>query len=106
MTVARSLLSASLAASLLVAPAAFAEDKAPADHAQAEQTAESKAAEELVTKYLNAVKAKKWADAKKLVHPKTIAAIAERKKRLGREDHPMSPQTFEKTDSYLKEFKI
>lgn len=67
---------------------------------------EADAAKDLVTKYLTAVKAKKWADAKKMVHPLTIAAIAERKKRLGKEDHPMSPQAFEKTEFYLKDFKV
>jgi hypothetical protein len=64
------------------------------------------AAKELVTKYLNAVKAKKWAEAKKLVHPETLKSIAERKKRLGKEDHPMAPQTYEKTEFYLKDFKV
>lgn len=67
---------------------------------------EADAAKDLVTKYLTAVKAKKWADAKKMVHPQTIVAIAERKKRLGKEDHPMSPQAFEKTEFYLKDFKL
>ena len=67
---------------------------------------DAKVATDLVQKYLQAVKAKKWVEAKKLVHPKTLDAIAERKKRLGREDHPMAPQTYEKTDYYLKDFKI
>lgn len=57
-------------------------------------------------KYLGAVKAKKWAEAKKSLHPQTLAAIAERKKRLGREDHPMAPWTYEKSESYLKDFRI
>jgi hypothetical protein len=60
----------------------------------------------LVTRYLTLVKAKKWAEAKKLVHPKTLDAIAERKKRLGKDDHPMAPQGYEKTDSYLTGFKV
>ena len=64
------------------------------------------AAKDLVTKYLTDVKAKKWADATKLLHPLTVKAIAERKKRLGKEDHPMAPQAYEKTEFYLKEFKI
>jgi hypothetical protein len=88
-----------LTAALLAPLAARAAD-APAE------SAEVKAAKDLVTKYLTAVKAKKWPDAKKLTHPKTIEAIAERKKRLGKEDHPMAPWAMEKTDSYLKEFKL
>jgi hypothetical protein len=64
------------------------------------------AAKDLVSKYLTQVKAKKWADAKKMVHPDTIKAIAERKKRLGKEDHPMSPQAYEKNEFYLKDFKV
>lgn len=67
---------------------------------------EAKDAKVLLTKYLTAVKAKKWADAKKLLHPKTIDAIAERKKRMGKEDHPMAPWFHEKADYYLKEFKV
>jgi len=67
---------------------------------------EAKAAKELLTKYLTAVKAKKWADAKKMLHPKTIEAIAERKKRMGKEDHPMAPWYHEKTDYLMKEFKV
>lgn len=67
---------------------------------------EAKEAKELLTKYLTAVKAKKWADAKKFLHPKTIEAIAERKKRMGKEDHPMAPWFHEKADYYLKEFKV
>ena len=69
-------------------------------------TPEAKAAKDLVQKYLTAVKTKKWADAKKFIHPQTIDAIAERKKRLGKEDHPMAPWAYEKTDHYLKEFKV
>jgi hypothetical protein len=67
---------------------------------------EAQAAQDLVTRYLTAVKGKKWADAKKLIHPKTVMSIAERKKRLGKEDHPMAPWALEKTDSYLTQFKV
>lgn len=70
------------------------------------ETPEAKAAKDLVTKYLTAVKARKWADAKKLIHPQTIAAIADRKKRLGKEDHPMAPWAAEKTEYWMKDFKI
>jgi hypothetical protein len=84
--------------------------EAPAEEAVpkgAEATGpEADAAKDLVSKYLAAVKAKKWADAKKMVHPDTIKAIAERKKRLGKEDHPMSPQAYEKAEFYLKDFKV
>ncbi len=67
---------------------------------------EAAAAKELVQKYLTVVKAKKWPDAKKLLHPKTLESIAERKKRLGREDHPMAPWYHEKVDYFLKEFRL
>lgn len=67
---------------------------------------EAKAAKDLVQKYLTAVKAKKWADAKKFIHPQTMVSIADRKKRLGKEDHPMAPWAFEKTEFWMKEFKI
>ncbi len=80
---------------------------APAAAAAVESDSpEAKAAKDLVQKYLTAVKAKKWADAKKLLHPQTIAAIAERKKRLGKEDHPMAPWFHEKVDYWMKDFKL
>ncbi len=74
--------------------------------AAAAESADEKAAKDLVTQYLTAVKAKKWAEAKKFLHPKTIEAIAERKKRLGKEDHPLAPWYHEKVDAWLKEFKV
>ncbi|MDP3232611.1 MAG: hypothetical protein Q8S33_21890 [Myxococcales bacterium] len=80
----------------------FAQDAAPAEA----ESAELKAGKELLTKYLTSVKAKKWADAKKLLHPKTLDSIAERKKRMGKEDHPMAPWFHEKVDYYLKDFKV
>lgn len=80
----------------------FAQDAAPAEG----ESPELKAGKELLTKYLTSVKAKKWADAKKLLHPKTIDSIAERKKRMGKEDHPMAPWFHEKVDYYLKDFKV
>ncbi len=80
----------------------FAQDAAPAES----ESAELKAGKELLTKYLTAVKARKWADARKLLHPKTIDSIAERKKRMGKEDHPMAPSFHEKVDYYLKDFKV
>ena len=83
-------------------PAGAAAAEAPADS----DAPEAKEAKEVLNKYLTAVKAKKWADAKKLLHPKTLDAIAERKKRMGKEDHPMAPWFHEKTSYFLKEFKI
>jgi hypothetical protein len=77
-----------------------------AQESASEDTPETKAAKELVTKYLTAVKAKKWADAKKMLHPKTLEAIAERKKRMGQEDHPMAPWFHEKVNYWLKDFKV
>jgi hypothetical protein len=77
-----------------------------AKQAPGAETPETKAAKELVTKYLTAVKAKKWPEAKKFLHPDTVKAIAERKKRLGKEDHPMAPWYLEKTAYYVKEFKV
>jgi hypothetical protein len=65
---------------------------------------EADAAKDLVTKYLTAVKAKKWADAKKMVHPQTLKAADERKKR--KQTHPLDPQGLEKTEYYLQDFKV
>ncbi len=91
---------AALAALCLCAPALGQ------DAPEGASTPEAKAASGLVTQYLTAVRAKKYADARKLVHPDTVKVIAERKKRLGREDHPLAPATYEKTEYYLKEFKL
>jgi hypothetical protein len=86
-----------LAAFALILPAAARAD---------EESPDTKAAKNVAQRYLTAVKAKKWPDAKKLIHPKAMEAIAERKKRLGKEDHPMAPWYHEKASYYLKEFKI
>ena len=102
----RSLLLVCLALSA-VAQAQGTEAPAEAEKPKADaETPEAKAAKDLVTKYLTAVKAKKWADAKKLIHPQTISAIADRKKRLGKEDHPMAPWAAEKTDYWMKDFRL
>ncbi|MBX7100656.1 MAG: hypothetical protein K1X89_23285 [Myxococcaceae bacterium] len=97
---------------VLCSTAAFAQGSevpggsaAPAAMADSD-SADAKAAKTLVTKYLTLVKAKKWADAKKLLHPKTVASIAERKKRLGKEDHAMAPWAHEKDEYYLTNFKV
>src|SRR5205085_2637899 len=42
----------------------------------------------------------------KYLHPKTLTAIAERKKRLGNEDHPMAPWFYEKTQYYMKTYTV
>jgi hypothetical protein len=101
-----------LLSSLLLVPVAFAQgtegpgSEGPAAPIENLDTPEAKAAKDLVSKYLTAVKSKKWADGKKLIHPQTIEAIAERKKRLGKEDHPMAAWFYEKTDHYLQSFKV
>jgi hypothetical protein len=101
-----------LAAALAVSTTALAQGtEGPGGAAAAAPTADSdapeaKEAKELLTRYLTAVKAKKWADAKKFLHPKTLEAIAERKKRMGKEDHPMAPWFHEKEDYLMKEFKV
>lgn len=101
-----------LIASALLSHLAFAQGTEgptaePAAAATADSDApEAKEAKALVQKYLVAVKAKKWADAKKLLHPKTLDAIAERKKRMGKEDHPMAPWFHEKVDYWMKDFKV
>ncbi len=89
-------------ASVLVSLPGLAEEPA----APAAPAAEVAPAVEVVKKYLGFVKAKKWAEAKRLTHPKTIARIAEIKKRVGKEQHAMAPWTTEKTESYLVNFKI
>jgi hypothetical protein len=90
---------------LILSAPALAEGDAPKAEAPAESP-ELKEATEVLTKYLDLVKAKKWADAKKLIHPKTMAVIAERKKRLGKESHPMAPWALEKTDYWMKAYKL
>lgn len=95
---------------LALSGAAFAqnplETEAPKSNAAADIPAAAREPAEVLTRYLDAVKAKKWADAKKLTHPKTLEAVAQRKKRLGNEDHPMAPWFYEKDQYYLKAFKI
>ncbi len=94
---------------LAAAPVAYAQPSIRLQEGAAEAPAESageKAAKDTLTKYLTAVKAKKWAEAKKFLHPKTVSAIADRKKRMGKEEHAMAPWAAEKTDSYLKEYRL
>jgi hypothetical protein len=86
---------------VMASSAVWAQGAEPGD-----ESVEVKSAKELATKYLTAVKAKKWTEVRKFLHPKTIEAIAERKKRMGKEDHPMAPWYHEKVDSFLKEFRV
>ncbi|HYX92445.1 MAG TPA: hypothetical protein VE782_12865 [Myxococcaceae bacterium] len=67
---------------------------------------EAKPAADVLIRYLDLVKAKKWAEAKKLIHPKTLEAIQERKRRLGNEDHPMAPWYYAKDQSWLQTYQL
>jgi hypothetical protein len=60
---------------------------------------------ETLTKYLEAVKAKKWPKVRELTHPLTLKAIAQVKTRLGEERHSMAPWYWVNT-FYLKGYKI
>lgn len=101
------LVTASLLSSLTFAQGTEGPAAEPVAAATADSDApEAKEAKALLQKYLTAVKGKKWAEAKKWLHPKTVAAIAERKKRMGKEDHPMAPWYHEKADFWLKDFKV
>lgn len=62
-------------------------------------------ARKAVVAYLDAVKAKKWEDAKKTLHPKTLEAIADQKKRTRKEDHPLAPWARVK-ESYLTNVEV
>lgn len=103
----RPLLFAAIVSQLALAQGTEGPASAPAMAAPADSDSpDAKEAKVLVQKYLTAVKAKKWAEAKKMLHPKTLEAIAERKSRMGKEDHPMAPWFHEKVDYWLKEFKM
>lgn len=91
--------------SLLVVMCLFIPFFAWADE-EAGKNADAEKAEALLKRYLDAVQAKKWAEAKKFLHPDTLKAIAERKKRLGEENHPMAPWYHEKNSYYLKKYQI
>ena len=86
------------------AKAASKGDAKDADSAAANPQTEE--AQKVLVAYLDLVKKKKWDPAKKLVHPKTLALIADIKKRTGKEQHPMAPQFWAKDDFYLKDYKI
>src|ERR1700733_1399069 len=65
-----------------------------------------KEATEVLTQYLDLVKAKKWDKAKNLTHPRTLAAIQDAKKRLGAEKHSMAPWYWAKDSFYLTRYKV
>jgi hypothetical protein len=65
-----------------------------------------KEATEILSQYLDFVKAKKWDKAKTLTHPRTLAAIADTKKHLGAEKHSMAPWYWAKDSFYLTRYKI
>jgi hypothetical protein len=65
-----------------------------------------KEATEVLTQYLDLVKAKKWDKARGMTHPRTLAAIADAKKRLGAERHSMAPWYWAKDSFYLTHYKI
>jgi hypothetical protein len=88
---------------------AFAQDASvPPRRESSEKPAsrEMKIVDNLLARYLDAVKSKHWNEAKQLTHPKTLAVIAERRKRLGKEEHPMAPWHYEKELYYLKAYRI
>src|SRR4051812_36733442 len=87
---------------LMLAPAALADDApgatgpdaaAPEKVGEAIATdADTQAAKKVLTDYLDLLVKKKWKDAAKLVHPKTLEVVAGVKKRTGKEQHAMAPQ--------------
>jgi hypothetical protein len=60
---------------------------------------------EILTRYLDAVKAKKWPKVRELTHPLTLKAIAQVKTRLGEERHSMAPWYWVNT-FYIKGYKV
>jgi hypothetical protein len=104
---------AALSFVLTPAPPAFAQGEdeeerpgAPEPGAAEPTDPELKAAKDLLVKYLDLVKAKKWDAAKKLTHPMTVALIENLKKRTKAEEHGMAPWYWAKKDFYVKEYKI
>lgn len=64
---------------------------------------EAKAA---LARYLDAVKAKKWKEARALTHPLTLKKLEQLKKRLGAERDSMAPWYWAKGDFYLKAYRV
>jgi hypothetical protein len=82
------------------APSKEAEAGAAAD------PADVKEAEKVLTSYLDAVKKKKYKDALKFVHPKTHALLDGQKKKNKDSQNRMDPESWAKTDFWLKEYKV
>jgi len=60
----------------------------------------------VVGRYLDLWKQKKWAELRKLQHPKTQEKIATVKKNIGEEAHPMAPWYWAKDTYVLYDYKI
>lgn len=60
----------------------------------------------VVGKFLDLWKAQKWAEAKKLIHPKTLESIAEVKKNTKEERHGMAGWYWAKTDFLPVDWKL
>jgi hypothetical protein len=88
-------------------PKPEAEKAAEPEKSAAEQEADAAKAEatKVITKYLEAVKAKKWDVVKRLTHPKTLEAIADVKKRKQIEDHRMALWA-KAHESYMTEYTL
>ncbi len=80
-----------------------AESKEGGEKAEDPRIAEAR---KVLVQYLDAVKKKKWKDAEKLAHPKTLQVIADIHKRNKEAHHSMSPQDWEKCCFYLKNYSI
>jgi len=60
----------------------------------------------VIATYLDLWKEQKWAELKKLQHPKTVEKIATVKKNIGEEAHPMAPWYWAKDTYVLHDYKI
>ena len=70
----------------------------------AEETPDVFLAKATLQQYLSRVVRKDWDGAKRLTHPKTLAAIAQIKKRTGSETHDLAP--WANRDTQLKTFRF
>lgn len=60
----------------------------------------------VIGKYLDLGKSQKWAEVKKLIHPKTIEVIARTKKTAGVESHAMAPWYWAKETYLVTDWKV
>jgi hypothetical protein len=60
----------------------------------------------VIGKYLDLGKQQKWGEVKKLIHPKTLEAIAQTKKTAGEESHPMAPWYWAKNTYLVTDWKV